>query len=769
VLAIALIPSVVLVVTGTSVTGYLLSQALSARTFASQVNHARGPIVRYLSAVEQERTISLRAIGGDQQARAGLQAQWKVTNATVVDVNRVTSALEALNPQVMAQASATNQQLFTGLTPMRRAVQAGRASVTQVDSFYTQLANVGMGPFLLYAPRTPDSGSAADMISTMDLFTPIDLHSRAVGLAAGWAAHEVLSQPDRLEMSQLIFTYRYLLPPLVLRLPPAEQAEYGQLTAGSAWRIATSGEDALAQRGKLAIPAATWLAAEDQVSAPLFRLWSDDFRVGLSSAGNSASQRLSNAILVGSVALGLTLGAFVASLLLASRLVNRLRKLRTRTLKLADAELPSIVQRLSAGDQVDQESEMGLLDFGSDEIGQVADAFNVAQRTAVAAAAAEARTRNGINNVFLDIAHRSQLVVHRQLELLDAAEARQSDPEHLEMLFQLDHLATRARRNAENLLILGGGQPGRKWRRPAALEDIVRSAVSETEKFARVGTVRLPDVQVAGAVVGDLIHLLAELIDNATTFSPPDGAVEVRGNVVGKGVAVEVEDQGLGIEPGERERLNETLRNPLDFQAMAASGQRHLGLFVVGMLAQRHGIAVSLQESAYRGIKAIVLIPVSAIGGTSAAGAGPDLSNSKRREQLPGAPSEVGQDLIMRPAGSDGADSWWRSASEPSAESVSLSAAWRGSASFATPAPPRERGHDQVPGPPRQGRAPLPRRERQANLAAGLRPDAGEAGGTAGHAPLRRPPRSPEEARGSMSAFQRGTRMGRDSTGQNNR
>jgi K+-sensing histidine kinase KdpD len=261
-----------------------------------------------------------------------------------------------------------------------------------------------------------------------------------------------------------------------------------------------------------------------------------------------------------------------------------------------------MVRRIGDGEPVDTESLIALRGYGSDEIGQVAEAFNTAQQTAVTAAAAEARTRVGISKVFLDIAHRSQLVVHRQLELLDVAEAKQSDPEHLELLFQLDHLATRARRNAENLLILGGGQPGRKWRRPAALEDIVRSAASETEHFARVTTIRLPDVQVQGGVVGDLIHLLAELVDNATAFSPPDSAVTVRGNLVGKGVVVEVEDQGLGMEFAERERLNETLRHPSNFQVMALAGQRHLGLFVVGQLAQRHGIVVSLVESAYGGI-----------------------------------------------------------------------------------------------------------------------------------------------------------------------
>ena len=406
--------------------------------------------------------------------------------------------------------------------------------------------------------------------------------------------------------------------------------------------------------------------------------------------------------------LALTIGALTAALLLANRLVGRLRRLRTRTLELADSTLPEIVARLGAGQPVNVESALGLLDYGSDEIGQVAEAFNAAQRTAVTAAAAEASTRNGISKVFLDIAHRSQLVVHRQLELLDIAEARQGDPEHLELLFQLDHLATRARRNAENLLILGGSQPGRKWRRPAAVEDVVRSAVSETEHFARVDTVRLPDAQVQGAVVGDLIHLLAELVDNATAFSPPDATVMVRGNAVGKGVVIEVEDQGLGIEYERREQLNETLRNPPGFQQMTMSRQRHIGLFVVGQLAQRHDITVSLQDSAYGGIKAIVLIPAGLVeAGTADAEGPPAPGRAGRHEQLPAAPARFAPAVVPRPSGGDGAEALgWRTGPQSAGTGPAQPA-------LAAPARPRETAAVSSP-EPRHGRAPLQRRQRLA-------------------------------------------------------
>jgi signal transduction histidine kinase len=765
VLAIALIPSAALLVTGATVAGYLVSEGLSARSFASQTLQSIGPIVQFESATQQERTITLRAVEGDRQALAGLRARWDATNVADDNLTKAVTPVQGTNPQVLDKAMAQSRAAFARLPAMRQNVLAGRVTAAEVDGFYTQLIDIGMGVFELSAPSAPDSVTAVDEITTLDLLSALDLHSRAAGLGAGWAGRGALSQPERLMVAQLAGAYRNQLPALVPRLVPSAQAEYGRLVAGSAWHLATAGEDDLIQRGKLSVPAAGWLAAEDTVSAGLLGLWEENFRQAENAGVAGASRTLSRSVVLGSLVLALAVAAFVAALVLANGLVRRLRRLRGRTLELAEERLPSMVARIGAGERVDVDSEMPPLDYGSDEIGQVAEAFNAAQRTAVAAAAAEARTRGGVNKVFLDIAHRSQLVVHRQLELLDVAEARQGDPEHLEMLFRLDHLATRARRNAENLLILGGGQPGRKWRQPAGLEDVVRSAVSETEQFARVSTVRLPEVRVLGAVVGDLIHLLAELVDNATTFSPPESAVQVHGNVVGKGVVVEVEDQGLGIEPGERERLNETLRHPLDFQAMAVAGQRHLGLFVVGQLAQRHGIAVSLLESAYGGIKAIVLIPAGALEDGAGSGGSSALSWPARNGELPSGGG--GQGLVPLPAGGDDVYTRGRPGDEPAGSGL-LPAAWPGSDADKAPAsaPPWELATDLVSDPPRRGRAPLPRRERQANLAPGLRlePD-----GTADHDAPHRPPRSPEQARGSMSAFQRGTRAGRDLAGEDNR
>jgi len=186
--------------------------------------------------------------------------------------------------------------------------------------------------------------------------------------------------------------------------------------------------------------------------------------------------------------------------------------------------------------------------------------------------------------------------------VLGKAEYNQEDPEQLDLLFQLDHLATRARPNAENLVILGGEQPRRQWRNPVALSEIVRAAVAETEEYRRVRITRMPDEFVSGAVVADLIHLLAELLDNATSYSPPDSRVELSGNRAGRGVTVEIIDQGLGVLEAELIQINAALREPPSFSAMQLSSDSRLGLFVVGQLAARHGISVRLAESEYRGI-----------------------------------------------------------------------------------------------------------------------------------------------------------------------
>ncbi|WP_166459703.1 sensor histidine kinase [Amycolatopsis pithecellobii] len=747
-LAIVLIPSAALLITGTSVAGYLISQGVSARNFSDYLGQAIDPLVSFESVVQQERTVSLRALGGDQAALANLQAQRNQTNLVLSQITGLAAVVQNLNPDAVSKSNAAFAELGAKMPVIRQGVDTRGVNAADVDGFYTKLAGVVITGLEGSARTTPDPGTAAEEITATDLFWVTDLHSRAAGIAAGAAARGVLSQPDRQNVTQLAGGYRNQLNALTSRLTDTERARYDRLVSSPAWQNATSVEDNLAARGTLSMPAGDWLAAEDQVSSELLGLWGDHFRYAENLAVDAANTTLTQSIVVGSLVLALAIAVFIIAVRMTNAVVRRLQRLRSDTLELATEKMPVLVKRIADGEQVvDIEAEIAMRDHGVDEIGQVADAFETAKRTAFAAAAAEARTRGGFNKVFLDIAHRSQLVVHRQLEVLDVAEAKQSDPEHLELLFQLDHLATHARRNAENLVILGGGQPGRKWRRPVPLEDIVRSAISETEHFARVSAVRLPNVELLGGVVADLIHLLAELVDNATNFSPPDAPVSVRGNLVGKGVVVEVEDQGLGLVLEERERLNETLRNPPDFQEMALSGQRHLGLFVIGQLAQRHGISVSLLESAYGGIKAVVLIPTTVIDTEPE----PEQKDTTTREN-----PESSASFLPRPARDPIPRMPVKEQNEPRHwPTEDTGTPW---SPFEDTSPPHQIPVVEAKPAPSRKRAPLPRRQRQAHLAPQLQLDnqAAEKGGG-------RRLRSPDEARSSMSSFQRGSRQGRSS------
>jgi hypothetical protein len=224
----------------------------------------------------------------------------------------------------------------------------------------------------------------------------------------------------------------------------------------------------------------------------------------------------------------------------------------------------------------------------------------------VAAASAEAGLRNGFRAILVSLGKRNQSLLHRQLRIIDQLEQQASSPAELAELFALDHLTTRMRRHAESLTILSNAAPGRSWGGPVPVIDVARAAVAEVEDYTRVTVVSESDEAVAASAVVDMIHLLAELIENATLFSPSSTRVEVRAERVANGFAVEVEDRGLGVPPDQLRELNEQLANPPDFDEADAD---RLGLFVVGRLAAKHGVYVSLTPSPYRGIKAVVVLP----------------------------------------------------------------------------------------------------------------------------------------------------------------
>ncbi|GAA0325458.1 nitrate- and nitrite sensing domain-containing protein [Actinoallomurus spadix] len=302
----------------------------------------------------------------------------------------------------------------------------------------------------------------------------------------------------------------------------------------------------------------------------------------------------------------------MATVIVARSMVRPLRTLRAGALDVASNRLPEMVRRLREPDAGNEPLHVEPIDVHTtDEIGEVARSFDEVHREAVRLASNEALLRSNVNAMFVNLSRRSQSLIERQLRLIEDLEQSEQDAARLESLFKLDHLATRMRRNGENLLVLGGQEQTRRWNKPVALVDIVRASLSEVEQYERV-TLRIQDdVSVIGRVVNDLVHLTAELVENATSFSPEHTKVAVSGHLLsGGGAMLQISDNGVGMSPQELEEANWKLANP---PTIDVSISRRMGLFVVGRLAQRHGIRVELRAALSGGLTAFVILPANAI------------------------------------------------------------------------------------------------------------------------------------------------------------
>jgi signal transduction histidine kinase len=222
---------------------------------------------------------------------------------------------------------------------------------------------------------------------------------------------------------------------------------------------------------------------------------------------------------------------------------------------------------------------------------------------------ASAATSDQQVEVFVNLARRMQSLVHREIQLLDELEAKVEDPDLLKGLFTVDHLATRMRRQSESLAVLGGATSRRQWSRPVNMYEVLRSAVAEVEQYSRVKVVPPIEGTLDGSAVADAIHLVAELVENATKFSPPHTQVLLRAQNVTAGVAIEVEDRGLGMPPDDQERMNELLADPGRVNIGDLLYDGRIGLFVVSALARRHGIKVQLRSNIFGGIQAVIVVP----------------------------------------------------------------------------------------------------------------------------------------------------------------
>ncbi|MFI2764124.1 nitrate- and nitrite sensing domain-containing protein [Streptomyces echinatus] len=540
-----------------------------------------------LTALHRTRTATDRAIttirGNAEDHRSGLDDD---------DSEHLTAVLDA----------------FDGLDSLRRSVEEGTVTRAQAFDLYNRLVDP------CYA-----------LLASLDGIDDVEADKQARALVNVTRARELLSREDALLGSSLVVgrltpdeardisdlaAQRTLLYDISLPLlPSAERERYERF-----WKNATTAPLRVAERAAIAADSGTprgvtakgWDSAAATVLDELGTLddqVGDRFQDRMRPVAVTVIVQAAVAGLLGLVAL---LVSVVLSVRVGRTLIRDLRQLRMEAHEASGVRLPSVMRRLSAGEQVDVETEVPRLEYDKNEIGEVGQALNTLQRAAVEAAVKQAELRSGVSEVFVNLARRSQVLLHKQLTLLDSMERRTEDTDELADLFRLDHLTTRMRRHAEGLVILSRAAPSRQWRRPVQLMDVVRAAVAEVEDYERIEVRRLPRVAVTGPAVADLTHLVAELLENATVFSPPHTAVQVIGERVANGFTLEIHDRGLGMTAEALLDANLRLAETPEFEL---SDTDRLGLFVVSRLAQRQNVRVSLQPSPYGGTTAVVFIP----------------------------------------------------------------------------------------------------------------------------------------------------------------
>ncbi|UED87665.1 sensor histidine kinase [Streptomyces profundus] len=476
-------------------------------------------------------------------------------------------------------------------------------------------------------------------------------------------------------------------------------------------------------------------------------------------------------LLVGAV---LAVAATLAGAEAASQ-AARLHALRRQAAR-GRVELQALLDQVERGERIRQPegpppSEPGdqPLDLLRHEIASSRHAAEAAVAQAVALADDRAGADERVE-VFVNLARRMQSFVHRQIEYLDELEHDVEDPELLKGLFHLDHLATRIRRHAENLAVLGGAISRRQWSRPVRMSEVLRSCIAEVEQYSRVKLVPPVEGTVRGHAVADVVHLLAELVENATEFSAPQTHVLLRVERVTAGLAIEVEDRGLGMTPAEQGRMNAVLAGTERHPVTALLEDGRVGLFVVATLARRHQIGVRLQSNIYGGVQAVLVLPHELLGdeseghftpghtmgprwgsGVSRFPSTPSGAEAKPPASLPAVPS-------IAPAPVPPAPATARAEAPPPTTAPSTAPTTASSGPATTHHAPSTAPHpaERVSG--RDHRPPLPRRRRQQHLVPQLR-DA---------APLRPAPvdedvQPPDP--GLMAAFRRGASLAEESEG----
>jgi signal transduction histidine kinase len=772
----------------------------------SQLANLGQQVTGLVQAMEDERDETTGVINGGSSNV--LKPWYNATNAAAARVRALTAGVGGSFPANIQASVATVRSVITppGLGALRNTAQASQDALAVIADYAAPIGDmITLNDQI--AQGISDPGLVNDVRTLNSLSLAKDQAAQQRALLYHALTQQFLGDGEQPALTTALSEELVDKASFETTATPAEQSFFSHTVAGPQVNEAEGIEDLILTSGTLDTPALNvgstkaptkWYSAmsntindmqtvEQQLARNIVA------RSQVLQGGAEQSARFTAILTV--VVLLLVL---IATLVVARSLVLPLRRLRAGALDIATVQLPERVRHLAEAADPASSLEVAPIDvLSADEIGQVARAFDQVHAEAVRLAGNEAMLRTSFNAMFVNLSRRSQALIERLARTIDSLEQNEEDPDRLSYLFAMDHLVTRMRRNSENLLLLAGHDSARKWSEPVSLADVARAAASEIEQYSRVALSVQPGIAVSGQAVSDVVRLLAEIIENATIFSPKDTQVRVSAQeLTSGGVLIEVSDSGVGISDARLAEMNLRLINP---PVIDVSVSRHMGLFAVARLAERHGVRVRLRAGSTQGLIALVWLPDSLIergtrpygGWSPPRAAQADLqarrttgrhsvamhsavdgqsTNDRPDAVAVSAPVGAGRRETVQAAGST-TSNWFRNR-----QLSATPAAGNGGASPGADRWAEGMHAAQVIADPVRGEgtvAGLPTRVPRANLIPGSAGDGRQADSRVtsrpadGHQPqtsAARPQRSPEMARSRLSGFQRGARRAEGET-----
>jgi signal transduction histidine kinase len=646
------------------------SAADSAAEFGrvTQLAQLGQQVTNLVQALENERDQTLGVVPTTDQQKAAvtLQPEYAATDQAAASVKQLAARVNGSFPANIQSRVATVVSEINDLPTLRGIARASQEALAAIAAYSPPIGNM-IALNNQIDEGTADSGLVSDVQTLNALALTKDQASQQRALLFNALTQQLFADGELQAFTTAVTNQGADKNTFNATATPAEQQAFTTLVAGPGVNKAEQYENlvlglqlpdlsSLGLTGTAASKA--WFNAQSATVDDMQKL---ELQVAQSIVARSqtlqqGAQR--SELITAILTIVILLLVVLATIAVALSLVRPLRRLRQGALGIATVQLPERVRLLGESADPTSSIEVAPIDVASaDEIGQVARAFDQVHAEAVRLAGNEAMLRSSFNAMFVNLSRRSQLLIERLARMIDSLEQNEDDPGRLSNLFSMDHLVTRMRRNSENLLLLAGHESARKWSEAVPLADVVRAATSEIEQYSRVTQRTQPGVAVTGQAVTDVVHLLAEIIENATIFSPKDTPVHVSGQVLTTGgVLLEVSDNGVGIPDARLAEMNWRLDNP---PVMDVSVSKHMGLFAVARLAERHGVRVRLLAGSPQGLTALVWLPDSVIEREAAPSAWPGTrfgrpafgGNRKDGAPAPKAPAGLQAGGMQPPAG----------------------------------------------------------------------------------------------------------------------